>query len=138
MKSLMAVIDKLDIRRAQVQVEAIIVEVDVNKSSNLGVQWILYGQGSTVPAAITNFPGASGTGIVDLAAAALGGVASTASTAATTTATTGASALASAIGTGATVAVGRYGSSGTNFAAIISPCAATVRVTSSRRRRSSP
>jgi general secretion pathway protein D len=120
MKSLMAVIDKLDIRRAQVQVEAIIVEVDVNKSSNLGVQWILYGQGSTVPAAITNFPGASGTGIVDLAAAALGGVASTASTAATTTATTGASALASAIGTGATVAVGRYGSSGTNFAAIIS------------------
>jgi general secretion pathway protein D len=116
MKSLMAVIDKLDIRRAQVQVEAIIVEVDVNKSSNLGVQWILYGQGSTVPAAVTNFPGASGTGIVDLAAAALGGVASTA----TTTATTGASSLASAIGTGATLAVGRYNSTGTNFAAIIS------------------
>src|SRR5580692_9271563 len=41
MKSLMAVIDKLDIRRAQVQVEAVIAEVDVNKSSNLGVQWIL-------------------------------------------------------------------------------------------------
>ena len=33
MKGLMAVIDKLDIRRAQVQVEAIIVEVDVNKST---------------------------------------------------------------------------------------------------------
>ncbi|HEX4239854.1 MAG TPA: secretin N-terminal domain-containing protein, partial [Steroidobacteraceae bacterium] len=33
MKSLMAVIDKLDIRRAQVQVEALIVEIDVNKSS---------------------------------------------------------------------------------------------------------
>src|SRR3984893_15484971 len=31
MKSLMAVIDKLDIRRAQVQVEALIVEIDVNK-----------------------------------------------------------------------------------------------------------
>jgi general secretion pathway protein D len=43
MKSLMAVIDKLDIRRAQVEVEAIIVEVDVNKSSNLGVQWITDG-----------------------------------------------------------------------------------------------
>ena len=41
MKNLMAVIDKLDIRRAQVQVEALIVEVDVNKSSNLGVQWLL-------------------------------------------------------------------------------------------------
>src|ERR1700682_5242777 len=73
MKSLMAVIDKLDIRRAQVQVEALIVEVDVNKSSNLGVQWILYGQGTTVPAVVTNFPGSSGNGIVNLAAAAASG-----------------------------------------------------------------
>jgi general secretion pathway protein D len=121
MKSLMAVIDKLDIRRAQVKVEAIIVEVDVNKSSNLGVQWILYGQGnSTVPAAVTNFPG-SGTGIVNLAASALGGVASTATTTATT-ATTGVGAAAAALAgnTGATLAIGRYNaSSGTNFAAIV-------------------
>jgi general secretion pathway protein D len=118
MKSLMAVIDKLDIRRAQVQVEALIVEVDVNKSSNLGVQWVLYGQGnSTVPAAVTNFPG-SGTGIVNLAAAALGG-----STSSTTTTTTGASGVAgavSALKTGATLAIGRYNpTSGTNFAAIV-------------------
>src|SRR5882757_4883396 len=118
MKSLMAVIDKLDIRRAQVQVEALIVEVDVNKSSNLGVQWILYGQGSsTVPAAVTNFPG-SGTGIVNLAAAALGG-----STTSTTTGTTGVGGVAgavSALKTGATLAIGRYNpTSGTNFAAII-------------------
>jgi general secretion pathway protein D len=122
MRSLMAVIDKLDIRRAQVQVEALIVEVDVNKSSNLGVQWILYGQGnSTVPAAITNFPG-SGTGIVNLAAAALGGTLSSAtSTASTvTTGATGAAGVASAIGTGATLAIGRYNAnSGTNFAAIV-------------------
>src|ERR1700723_2651231 len=66
MRSLMGVIDKLDIRRAQVQVEAIIVEVDVNKSSNLGVQWLLFGQGnSTVPAGVINLPG-TGTSIVDL------------------------------------------------------------------------
>src|SRR5579863_3235826 len=85
MRSLMGVIDKLDIRRAQVQVEAIIVEVDVNKSSNLGVQWLLYGQGSsTVPAGIINLPGA-GTSIVDLAAAALsGGTTTTATTGVTT------------------------------------------------------
>ena len=120
MKSLMAVIDKLDIRRAQVQVEALIVEVDVNKSSNLGVQWILYGQGSTtVPAAITNFPG-SGTGIVNLAAAALGGSLTSTTTSTTGTATTGAAGIASAIGTGATLAIGRYNAtSGTNFAAIV-------------------
>jgi general secretion pathway protein D len=125
MKSLMAVIDKLDIRRAQVQVEALIVEVDVNKSSNLGVQWILYGQGNTsVPGVVTNFPG-SGSSIVNLATAALTGTAATAATAGTagiaaTTGATGAAGLASSIGTGATVAIGRYNAnSGTNFAAVI-------------------
>ncbi len=120
MKSLMAVIDKLDIRRAQVQVEAIIVEVDVNKSSNLGVQWLLFGQGSTVvPAGVVNLPGA-GTSIVDLAATALSVVQGTATS--TTTATTGTTTPAissSTVGTGATVAIGRIASSGVNFAALI-------------------
>src|SRR6267143_506242 len=69
MKSLMAVIDKLDIRRAQVQVEAIIVEIDVNKSSNLGVQWLLDG-GNNYGYGVTNLPG-SGTSIIDLASAVL-------------------------------------------------------------------
>jgi general secretion pathway protein D len=105
MKSLMAVIDKLDIRRAQVQVEAIIVEVDVNKSSNLGVQWAVYGKGNTVPAGVTNLPG-SGTSIVDLAAAAASGSLS--------------AITSSTIGTGASLAVGRYNAtSGTSFAALL-------------------
>src|ERR1700719_606075 len=99
MKSLMAVIDKLDIRRAQVHVEAIIVEVDVNKSANLGVQWILDG-GNNYGYGVTNLPG-SGTSIVDLAAAVLGATGSTATSAVTTgTATTGIS--SSTVGTGAT------------------------------------
>jgi general secretion pathway protein D len=112
MKSLMAVIDKLDIRRAQVQVEAIIVEIDVNKSSNIGVQWLLYGQGSTtVPAGIINLPGA-GTSIVDLAEAALG--------ASTGTSTTAASSISSStVGTGASLAIGRIASNGVNFAALV-------------------
>jgi general secretion pathway protein D len=115
MKSLMAVIDKLDIRRAQVQVEAIIVEVDANKSSNLGVQWLLYGQnGSTVPAGVVNLPG-SGTSIVDLAALAL----SATGNSTTTTGTTTPAVSSSTFGTGASVAVGRISSSGVNFAALI-------------------
>jgi general secretion pathway protein D len=121
MKSLMAVIDKLDIRRAQVQVEAIIVEVDVNKSSNLGVQWLLFGQGSTaVPAAVVNLPGA-GTSIVDLAAAALSVASGTATTTSTTgTVATGASTISSStVGTGATFALGRVASSGVSFAALV-------------------
>jgi general secretion pathway protein D len=117
MKSLMGVIDKLDIRRAQVQVEAIIVEVDVNKSSNLGVQWLLFGQGnSTVPAGIINLPG-GGTSIVDLATAALG---VTSGTTGTTTGVTGTSAISSStVGSGATVAVGRVVKNGVSFAALI-------------------
>jgi general secretion pathway protein D len=108
MRSLMAVIDKLDIRRAQVQVEAIIVEVDVNKSSEIGVQWALLGNTSngTVPVGVSNLPGPSGASIVDLAAAAASGNV--------------ASLTSSAIGTGATLAVGRFNStSGTNFAALL-------------------
>jgi general secretion pathway protein D len=112
MKSLMAVIDKLDIRRAQVQVEAIIVEIDVNKSSNLGVQWLLFGQGnSTVPAGIINLPGA-GTSIVDLAAAALSG--------GTINTTTGVPSISSStVGTGASVAIGRVTNNGVSFAALV-------------------
>ncbi len=40
MQSLMAVVDKLDIRRAQVLVEAIIVEVGDNGKKEMGVQWM--------------------------------------------------------------------------------------------------
>jgi len=120
MRSLMNVIDKLDIRRAQVQVEAIIVEIDVNKSSNLGVQWLLDG-GNNYGYGVTNLPG-SGTSVVDLAAAVLGVTGNTAATSAvttgTTTATTGLS--SSTVGTGATFAIGKYNSNtGRGFAALI-------------------
>jgi general secretion pathway protein D len=117
MKSLMAVIDKLDIRRAQVQVEAIIVEVDVNHSSNLGVQLLLDG-GTNLGYGVTNLPG-SGTSIVDLAVAALGLTGSSTSTATTAaTATTGIS--SSTLGTGASFVLGSYNSNtGKGFAALI-------------------
>jgi general secretion pathway protein D len=117
MKSLMEVIDKIDIRRAQVQVEAIIVEIDVNKSSNLGVQWLLFGRGETVPAGVVNLPGA-GTSIVDLAALALSGGAVGSST--TTPGVPGVPTISSStVGTGATVGVGRIASTGVSFAALV-------------------
>ncbi|HEY4443199.1 MAG TPA: type II secretion system secretin GspD [Steroidobacteraceae bacterium] len=122
MKSLMAVIDKLDIRRAQVQVEAIIVEIDVNKTANIGVQWLLDG-GNNYGYGVTNLPG-SGTSIVDLAAAVLGatGTTPTASSLTGTTGTTGTTGgiSSSTVGTGATFALGKYNSStGKGFAALI-------------------
>jgi general secretion pathway protein D len=129
MKNLMAVIDKLDIRRAQVEVEAMIVEVDVNKSANLGVQWLLDG-GTSLGYGVINLPGSNGTSIVDIAAAALGGVSGLESgattgltSATTTTGTTGATAasgLSSLIPNGATFAVGTYNSNTQKgFAALI-------------------
>jgi len=133
MKNLMAVIDKLDIRRAQVEVEAMIVEVDVNKSANLGVQWLLDG-GTSLGYGVINFPGSSGTSIVDIAAAALGGISglensstaagqTTATNTGTAIATGGASAatgISSLIPNGATFAVGTYNSNtGKGFAALI-------------------
>jgi general secretion pathway protein D len=126
MKSLMAVIDKLDIRRAQVEVEALIVEVAVNKSANLGVQWLLDG-GNSLGYGVTNLPGTAGTSIVDLAAAALqaatgnlsSSVTATNTTGATSSLTTGTS-VASLIPNGATFAIGKYNSNTQKgFAAVI-------------------
>jgi general secretion pathway protein D len=127
MKSLMAVIDKLDIRRAQVEVEAVIVEVDVNKSSNLGVQWLLAG-GTSLGDGVVNLPG-QGTSIVDIAAAAIGATSNNLNqTAIATTNTTGIGTTgvgstgisSSTFGTGATFALGTFNSNtGKGFAALI-------------------
>lgn len=56
------VIGQLDVRRAQVQVEAIIVEVSDNTARELGIQYFLSGDGSEngrVPFSATNFQDAT-------------------------------------------------------------------------------
>ncbi len=53
MRALYTVIDQLDIRRPQVQLDAIIVEVSADKTSDLGVNWIL--DGSNSKAAVGGF-----------------------------------------------------------------------------------
>lgn len=45
MRNLMAIVDKLDVRRAQVLVEAIIVEVSANKVNDIGVSWVAFPNG---------------------------------------------------------------------------------------------
>jgi general secretion pathway protein D len=51
MKQIMLVVDRLDIRRAQVLIEAILVEVSSTRAAELGVNWAIGSQeeGSTVP-----------------------------------------------------------------------------------------
>ena len=63
------VIAQLDTRRAQVLVEAIVVEVSDGTAKKLGVQFLLAGKDGNVPFAATNFPG-DGPGLLPLAAAA--------------------------------------------------------------------
>jgi general secretion pathway protein D len=103
MRSLMLIVDKLDIRRAQVLVEAIIVEVIADKTAELGVTWAIEGVSSNTPIALTNFPD-FGAGVVQLGAAAGGG---------------GQIDPTPLIGEGITFGLGRISDSGVSFAAIL-------------------
>jgi general secretion pathway protein D len=104
MRSLMQIVDKLDIRRAQVLVEAIIVEVIADKTAELGITWAVEGAASTTPIGATNFPSA-GPGVVQLAGAAAGGGEGVDP--------------GSLIGEGITFGVGRLSDTGVSFAAIL-------------------
>src|SRR5262249_34421466 len=102
MRAIMAIIDKLDIRRPQVLVEAIIADIDYNKDSELGVNWAAYSNsGSNVPAGAFVSP-IGGTSIVDLAT----GVQNPAN-------------VSTTLLQGTSIGVGRIAVSGLNFAAIV-------------------
>ena len=76
--NLRTVIEQLDIRRAQVYVEALIVEMTADRTDELGIQWLGAGQvGSRTVAGGTNFPAAN----PSIAAAAAGGTAAALGTA---------------------------------------------------------
>ena len=102
MRSLMQIVDKLDIRRAQVLVEAIIVEVIVDQKNELGVSVAVEASGDNAPIGVTNFPDFLA-GVVQLGTAAGGGA-------------TDPSGL---IGEGGTIGVGRITDNGVSFAAIL-------------------
>ena len=102
MRSLMLIVDKLDIRRAQVLVEAIIVEVIADNVAELGVTWAIEGSGGDAPIGVTNFPD-FGPGIVQIGAAGSSGVIPD----------------AGLIGEGLTIGIGRISDSGVSFAAIL-------------------
>jgi len=58
--NLRTVIEQLDIRRAQVYVEALIAEMNADRTDELGIQWAAAGQvGSRTVGALANFPAAN-------------------------------------------------------------------------------
>jgi len=101
MRAINAVIDKLDIRRAMVRVQAIIAEVSVDKTSDLGVNWVIDGSNSKL--AVGGFiEPIGGTSAIDLYGALKGG---------TTTDPT------KLLGTN--IGIGRLAATGVNFGAIV-------------------
>lgn len=68
LRTIRAVVRQLDIRRAQVLIEAIIAEVSYSKSSELGIQWAVDGTdggNKNGPIGLLNFP-SFGSGILSL------------------------------------------------------------------------
>ena len=101
MRSLMSVVDRLDIRRAQVHVEAIVVEVEADKSAELGVNWAINAARDDKPVGGFVQP-VGGVNVIDLARGAKD----------PTSVTT--------VPLGTTIAVGRLGSAaGVDFAAML-------------------
>ncbi len=100
MRSLMQVVDRLDVRRAQVIIEAMLVEVSNDASRDLGVNWVVDGSGDNFLVGLFQQP-IAGIGIGEIARA-----------------IDDPSSVTSAPG-GFTLGGGRNQDSGTNFAAIL-------------------
>ncbi|MYF68955.1 MAG: type II secretion system protein GspD [Proteobacteria bacterium] len=111
MQDMNSVIDRLDIRRAQVQVDAIIVELSERRANELGVNWVLQGAADNSPIAGTNFSTGNAPGILQLAGAAAG------------TGTGGQAGQLALDPQGLLAAVGRITDTGTSWAALLSALA---------------
>ena len=105
MRHIVAVVDQLDIRRAQVLVEVLIAEVSADRANQLGVNWAAYDPQRVLGS--TDFP-ASGTSLRELVAGSLSDT------------DQGRAVAAEALGPGAGFAVGRVRDDGLSFAALIS------------------
>lgn len=119
-----SVIEQLDIRRPQVMVEALIVEVSADRSKEIGVQWAISGiADGTGPAGLINFAN-SGLSLGTLATALLGsgtggdtGGLGTTTPGLGTGGSSGTGALN--VGEGGTLAIGKVNGSGTDWAVLL-------------------
>jgi general secretion pathway protein D len=101
MRSVLDIVHSLDRRRPEVLVQAIIAEVQVNKTEDLGINWAAYSQSNKVPLGGFVAP-VGGTSIVDLVAAAQN----------PTT-------LSTSLLEGTTIGIGTISSAGESFAAML-------------------
>jgi general secretion pathway protein D len=108
MQAVRSIIDKLDIRRAQVHVEAIIVEMSADRAAELGVTWAVDSTSNGV-AGFTNFPRV-GPGLIQVGAAGAAGTSAV-----------------SLVPDGMTMGVGRIVDGGVSFAALARALAGDAR-----------
>jgi len=102
MRTILDIVHSLDRRRPEVLVQAIVAEVNVSKTDDLGINWAAYSQTNKVP--LGSFSSqVGGTSIVDLIAAAQNPGA----------------ALSDTLLSGTTIGVGTIASGGESFAAMI-------------------
>lgn len=104
MRSIMGVVDKLDIRRLQVLVEAILVDVSELKSAELGVNWAVGNTDSDSTVPIGTFNQTVGNSSIGSIAAAISDPSNI---------------DPSALPTGLTLGAGRFLDAGTNFALLL-------------------
>jgi general secretion pathway protein D len=105
MRQLRQVVDKLDVRRAQVLIEALLVEISYNKASELGVNWAIDGSGeddNIVPIGTFNQP---------VGNASIGSIVAGIQDPETL--------LETGLPTGLTLGAGRFQDSGVNFAVLL-------------------
>ncbi len=100
MQNILAVIRQLDIRRAQVLVEAVIAEISEDNTREFGINFLIDGSGKDVPVGYSNLGGAT-EGALGIAAAAQGG------------------SLPSSLGSGISLALGRFGSGEIDFGFLV-------------------
>ncbi|MGH8289298.1 MAG: type II secretion system secretin GspD [Steroidobacteraceae bacterium] len=101
MRTVLDIVQSLDRRQPQVLVQAIIAEVEVNKTEDLGVNWAAYSQSNKVPLGGFVEP-VGGTSIVDLISAAQNPAT-----------------LSTSLLEGTTIGVGTISAAGESFAAMI-------------------
>lgn len=108
-----SVIEQLDIRRPQVMVEALIVEVSADRSKEIGVQWAVSGiSDGSGPAGLINFAN-SGLSLGTLATSLLS------SRDGAGTPTPSGSTDGISVGEGGTLAIGKVNGSGTDWAVLL-------------------
>jgi general secretion pathway protein D len=102
MRTILDIVNALDRRRPEVLVQAIIAELDISKTDDLGVNWAAFSKNNTVPLGGYVEP-VGGTSIVDLAGAASSGV----------------SGLSDSLLAGTTIGIGTLSAGGESFAAML-------------------